>query len=502
MAQENDTNPKSNLPDIEERIRRFVSLFKGGHGDIKNKRLENLIKIGYSKDEAKKLYNFVENFKHLLPESKAKTPKTLKSFITKLILLAEVQPELVVALFGKDTDTILAELATKSAASQLEKMNNMSHPGISGQKKTLAIDYFNEEIELLSFWFVECISLRKKILEILISESNFFYLNPGSDKIQQLCDSLLSFLKQMSPRQAVLVDNNQNEKENENKPKPKTHIILQNAAKTGAYKYLLKVASNRNNILPLDENNSIRYLWNVPILFFQLDVFLSYIQIQILKRYFIFLDKYRITMFGYKTINLKSDCIGFKKEEVYKTYENIIDITKLLMKEEVFGPEGRASKNLYAGGTSYYIQRQKILYRLFAWFGNSCLEKHDISDKKTVINYKITEDFLVYLKMLEKTQVDNYENLKKKLAENRVGEISSTFNIFFNENTFKSFDMTKDLPSDDNPMGGIEGFYNSIREKLLKDNLISYSPPPKTKHLLVEAEKILKFLNEEKIINQ
>ena len=95
----------------EERIRQLVALFPG-KGEIKNTILKGLQMYGYPEGEAKKLYNFIENLKHMLPESpKYKPESTIKKNISLLIMLAEVMPEVQVALFGGSTEACLARLA-------------------------------------------------------------------------------------------------------------------------------------------------------------------------------------------------------------------------------------------------------------------------------------------------------------------------------------------------------------------------------------------------------
>ena len=487
MTQDNDTTPKSNLLDIEERIRRFVSLFKGGHGDIKNKQLENLIKFGYTRDEAKKLYNFGENFKHLLPESNIKAPKTLKDFITKLILLAEAQPELAVALFGKDNEAILAELAVKSTADQQKKMNNMSHPGVSGRKKTIDQEAFVSEIDRLCLWFRACNNVRDEIIGILDAP-----LANQNSLIGKYIVFVHDFLRKMKPRDYKASEKQKNDESNNSPEQQQTdesnnspeqqeivgsnefpeqqqtyennnplllHAIIQHAATTNAYKYLLDVTTNK--VVPKSNYNP--QCWaNIPAFFFQIDIFLFHIQIKILQKYFSFFDRCIIRTPGYKNLIIKSECAGFKKEDILESFDNNIRINKKIMTKEVFGLGVHIPENTII----YYNTRQRMLYELFIGLESFFHKEKDISDKQTELIFNVPEMFLVILTTLEKQQEENIEKLEGLFPNNPF--IKQKYpNLFYRDSI--NIKTTQNVPV---PYYLI-AYYKFTRNDLLERNIIS-----------------------------
>ena len=491
MGQKSDTPPKDTHPIVEERVRRFVSAFKGTYGDIKHDRLEQLMRLGYTKAEAKNLYNFGENFAHLLPESKVKAPKTLNNFITKLILLVEAKPELAVALFGRRNEAIIASLlaektVTAKPRDEISKM--MSHPGISGRKKTIERNDFDKEIITLREWFEGCVSLRRDILEILA-------LYPGSVEeiyppdFYKYCDFLLSFLKNMK-KERVENEEDENQEENQdNKPKVRRNDIIRNAAMTAAYKYLREVAETK------------RGFTSISALFFKVDMFLAYIQINLLKELFIYIDKYKIKLFGYKYLYLKCECEGFEKTELYKTFENIIRVTDHLIQPEIFSyqQDFQFSNN----NIVFYQVRHQVLLDLYNLFDNFQQEDKDVSDTGTEKLIIIPERFLVALKYFEESQTKVYEKIKEVFIK-KTSDISQTYGYFNNNYVYLPKNISLPQFPVNCPPKDLTEAYQGIRDRLVESKIISYPEPPTPpkpkpqseilKSFRAKAEKIAKQL--------
>lgn len=438
MAPSSNTTYSRERPDINANIRQFLSDLKAEHGFIKNELLRDLVNCGLTEDEAKKLYDFVEKFKHLLPEDKKYNPNsTIRKLVEMMTLLFTAKPELQKSLFGGLYEATPLK-TVKETSKQQGQTSNMSHPGISGRKIEIKINTFVNKMHPSLNILTRCHAA------MLATEKRFDFLRE-KDPRQYTVHDLTYISKYFSELRVIFedifyfapaIDNTITA----NPAFNHLNKILQKSFKSDFLRGIPVTAAGISN------NN---YLIPLGVFFLQASIFLSHVSFLIIRKLLLELERTIFTDSGTKKFKYEILCENVKKEEFFKYIDLTETYSSKLLSNIVFNAfyePFKGKQDTAEWSNLLYIQcnqRAAVSIKMLELFKPyTSLDSAVVSTEQEAY---VVENFIVpteFYKLLQKLNALNFEILKDKAEDFKALDDAMKRPLFYLK---KNWDLTNDL---------------------------------------------------------